>query len=657
MEEVDAMINQDHHHANTLHQPSKTDDRPPADAEAAAFPGVPGFTPINGRVSFDAPEAIKPKPVSSSTAKKGKKRPAAATLKTTVPRQPKKAKQAAVSTKDNLAPTSTVSKSLLDNGPFQDQKANHADILELSVHASPSKAIAFPTHSTSPSMGGLNSTYQAAFQQEVLPTVPEEDTTHTPKSFSADEKAGQAPPLLGLQPARTPTSLWPEQHHLSNDAISADSGGSGIPNDAVASPKGLMPSYSGAMVSGQQYLLEENPDSWDIITPAATDFPEAVRTEVQSTNTNAGYCDTFGSSQFDEFFTKVIEEDCSPMELSESEMKCPTERKIVPQELLEPELAMGSDTLSYLSDADLVQSSDDIQNVNISHSQPLLESSSPYRQSPSGHQLVSHQEASSRASTPDNPFSTEDMYDDKEIDMGFLDFQSPPSAQVPPPSPPESPDQKRVAQRQMMPPDLVTPVTSPVKPAVPLFSPKAASTPRLAKEAATLPESIPHKVSCDENGAPIPFMRPVFPQPIRDRSHVLGLSSRTVLRTCFRIGEALNAGSDAIRTRKDAVIELYARVSYSERPTGSVKQRFQFADIFSPDKPPFLKGTYGLWKGVSIWDQDSNVFLGEKGKGKMARVVGRIGREEKSRGLEMTVLSIWEVDWEDVGVCKGHYCG
>lgn len=37
----------------------------------------------------------------------------------------------------------------------------------------------------------------------------------------------------------------------------------------------------------------------------------------------------------------------------------------------------------------------------------------------------------------------------------------------------------------------------------------------------------------------------------------------------------------------------------------------------------------------------------------MARVVGRIGRDETTRGLAMTVLSVWEVDWEDVGSVKG----
>jgi len=167
---------------------------------------------------------------------------------------------------------------------------------------------------------------------------------------------------------------------------------------------------------------------------------------------------------------------------------------------------------------------------------------------------------------------------------------------------------------------------------------------------------IPYVLPFNENGEALPFTRPPFPKPIRDRSPILGLTNCTVLRTCFRIGEALNAAAVASRTNTDAIIELYARTIFSEREiNGGFKQFFQFGDMFT-DKPPYLSGTYTLWKGVDLWDVDSKPFLGEKGKGKMARVMGRIKRCEQGGGCEMVVLSIWEVDWEDVGVAKGIVC-
>ena len=60
---------------------------------------------------------------------------------------------------------------------------------------------------------------------------------------------------------------------------------------------------------------------------------------------------------------------------------------------------------------------------------------------------------------------------------------------------------------------------------------------------------------------------------------------------------------------------------------------------------------------MGLWDVDSRAFIGEEGKGKMARVVGRIKRCERGGdGVEMVILSVWEVDWEDVEVAKGIVC-
>ena len=166
----------------------------------------------------------------------------------------------------------------------------------------------------------------------------------------------------------------------------------------------------------------------------------------------------------------------------------------------------------------------------------------------------------------------------------------------------------------------------------------------------------PKQVSFDEHGNPLPFARPAFPASIRDRSPILGLTSRIVLRTCFRIGEALNAAAAASRTNTEAIIELYARITYSEREAKGVAQHFQFADLYKSDSPPYLSGTYGLWKGSELWSHDSKAFLGPSGKGKMARVIGKIKRDPVGTGCKMTILSIWEAEWEDVQWVKGIIC-
>ena len=203
-----------------------------------------------------------------------------------------------------------------------------------------------------------------------------------------------------------------------------------------------------------------------------------------------------------------------------------------------------------------------------------------------------------------------------------------------------------------------TPLTSPEKPSTPKLQwlPPKVYIPAKSSQVPVSPTDIPHLVPFNINGEPLPFTRSPFPKPIRDRSPILGLTDRTVLRTCFRIGEALNAAAVASRTNADAVIELYARIVHSERETDKgFKQFLQFGDLFT-EKPPYLSATYSLWKGAGLWDKDSKAFLGEDGRGKMARALGRIKKREKGGGCEMVVLSIWEVDWEDVGIAKGIVC-
>lgn len=53
---------------------------------------------------------------------------------------------------------------------------------------------------------------------------------------------------------------------------------------------------------------------------------------------------------------------------------------------------------------------------------------------------------------------------------------------------------------------------------------------------------------------------------------------------------------------------------------------------------------------------DAAAFLGETGKGNKTRVVGRIRPDKNSKALEMLILSVWEIDWEDVGIAEGILC-
>ena len=205
-----------------------------------------------------------------------------------------------------------------------------------------------------------------------------------------------------------------------------------------------------------------------------------------------------------------------------------------------------------------------------------------------------------------------------------------------------------------------TPVKGPVSPKLKWLPPKNYTPAKSSKIPVSSHHDPPQRLRMDSNSDFLPFVRPPFPNPVRDRSPILGLTNRTVLRICFRIGEGLNAAAAASRANVDAIVELYARiVSSSREASGGYKQLFQFGDLFT-DKPPYLSGVYTLWKGVGLWDNDSKELTGEQGRGKMVRVLGRIKkkepRQEQGPAVEMIVLSIWEVDWEDIGVAKGIAC-
>ncbi|KAL9130848.1 MAG: hypothetical protein Q9217_001049 [Psora testacea] len=247
--------------------------------------------------------------------------------------------------------------------------------------------------------------------------------------------------------------------------------------------------------------------------------------------------------------------------------------------------------------------------------------------------ILTHISGNAGKAKPTKPISfdgSENEYPDSDLDASFMDLTTSEGAQVA--TPQTSPQRALTPKLQWLPPKLFTPANSPRVSHLPV---------------------VPHQVPPNINKSPTPFLRPIFPKPILDRSPIIGLTNRTVLRTCFRIGEALNAASVASRTNTDAVIELYVRALASSRD--GYTQYFQFADLFT-DKPPYLNGLYGMWKGVGLWEQDSRVFLGEEGKGKMCRVLGRVKRSQSGRGFTISILSVWECAWADVEVAKGIVC-
>lgn len=150
-----------------------------------------------------------------------------------------------------------------------------------------------------------------------------------------------------------------------------------------------------------------------------------------------------------------------------------------------------------------------------------------------------------------------------------------------------------------------------------------------------------------------PIVRKTFPLPVLDRSPIFGATNGTVLRTCFRVGEALNVGCRAVRANKNVLLELYARVTSSWRePKPGRKQHFVFKDLYH-DNPPHVNGTFELWDQSKLWELDSKVFLVLREEGIMCRVIARMRSEGTKWRLE--ILSVWETSWQDVESVAGIY--
>ncbi|KAI3536507.1 hypothetical protein CSPX01_10768 [Colletotrichum filicis] len=156
------------------------------------------------------------------------------------------------------------------------------------------------------------------------------------------------------------------------------------------------------------------------------------------------------------------------------------------------------------------------------------------------------------------------------------------------------------------------------------------------------------KESLKEHSSPAPLVRPPFPDKMRDRSVVVGLSSTIMMRTCFRVGELLNTQAKCSREKQDVFFELFARVVYSNRENVARVQHVQLRDLFT-DRQPFLSGVFRGWKSGGPVDDQSKVFLGSEGKNKLCRCLCKVSEDKKAAiGRSATLLSIRETTWDEV---------
>lgn len=153
-----------------------------------------------------------------------------------------------------------------------------------------------------------------------------------------------------------------------------------------------------------------------------------------------------------------------------------------------------------------------------------------------------------------------------------------------------------------------------------------------------------------------PFTRPPFSGKAHDGSPIPGLSSKTVLRTCFRLGHLVNQATYCHQQRQDVVFELYARVTYSSREPMARKQHFQFLDLFK-DQQPYITGILTGWRAGSLLDEQSHTFIAAS-KPKLCRCVCKMHKDLRvSAGWRIEIQGIQEVTWDDVRYAKLVVCG
>jgi hypothetical protein len=143
--------------------------------------------------------------------------------------------------------------------------------------------------------------------------------------------------------------------------------------------------------------------------------------------------------------------------------------------------------------------------------------------------------------------------------------------------------------------------------------------------------------------------RPPFPNTVRNLSAVIGVSSATIIRTCFRIGELLNSNTRCLQDNQDAVYELFAKVSLSTRDDATRTQHFHFKDLFE-DQLPVLTGILRGWRIGSLVDRQSRELL-NRGKNTtlICRCICKIHRNNDTvLKWSLEILRIRQTDWDEI---------
>lgn len=152
-----------------------------------------------------------------------------------------------------------------------------------------------------------------------------------------------------------------------------------------------------------------------------------------------------------------------------------------------------------------------------------------------------------------------------------------------------------------------------------------------------------------------PVVRKAFPASMLDRSPIFGATNTAILRTCFRAGEALNVGAQAVREKRNIILEIYARVTSSHREKfPGRKQHFVLKDLYH-DHPPHLEGAYEMWQQSGLCDRDSRPFLVPNNGAVLCRAIAIMKRDFAGKKWVLEILSIWEATWEDVGYAAEIY--
>ena len=166
-----------------------------------------------------------------------------------------------------------------------------------------------------------------------------------------------------------------------------------------------------------------------------------------------------------------------------------------------------------------------------------------------------------------------------------------------------------------------------------------------------------------------PFIRPPAAALVASPNSIPGLYASGRIITCFRLAEMIREISSP---SPPSTIELFATVKTSVRNQDSTIQFFTFADLFFPQRPPYVRGVYNRCTESELFDDDARPFLNprQEGRGMLARaIVGTqpklskqpiesqknrfVANEETLNQMELEVLSVFECPWEDIEYTKG----